>query len=81
MMSDEKPDPQPLTVRFADLWGEQAAAVVLLGSVIRVAEEAMYEDDLGTQLKKIKSLAEEGLASLEDDDAEKPQPGFGFSKE
>lgn len=71
---------QPLTLRFVELWGEQAAAVALLGMVIRVAEGAMFKDDLGEELNRIKALAEEGLASLEDEE-EKTEPGFGFTKE
>lgn len=80
-MSEEQPDPQPLTLRFAELWGEQAAGVVLLGSIIRTAEGAIFEDDLGTELKKIKALVEEGLDALETEEGTESKPGFGFSRE
>lgn len=80
-MSDENSGPdQSLTQRFAELWGAQAAGVVLLGNVIRVAEAAIFEEDLGTELKKIKSLVDEGLSAL-DEEEEKPEPGFGFTKD
>lgn len=81
MMSDENKGPeQSLTQRFTELWGAQASGVVLLGNVIRVAEDAIFEEDLGTELKKIRDLVDEGLSALGDEE-EKPEPGFGFSKE
>lgn len=79
MSDNEETELQPLTSRFAELWGDQAAAVTLLGTVIRVAEGAIFKEDLGEELKRIKALAEEGLSTLEEES--KPEPGFGFTKE
>lgn len=81
-MSNEESEPQPLTLRFAELWGEQAAAVVMLGSVIRIAEGAIFKEDLKSELEQIKALVDEGINALaSDEEEETPPPGFGFSKE
>lgn len=78
-MSEEK-EPQPLTHRFVELWGEQAAHVELLGQVIRVAEGAMFQDDLKAELERIRELVVGGIETI-DQQPEKPEAGFGFSRE
>lgn len=82
MSKEDESNAEPLTSRFVELWGEAAATVAMLATIIRICENAPFNDDLQGDLESVIKIAGEGLATFgKDDDDNKPAPGFGFSKE
>lgn len=79
-MSDEESNPESLTSRFSELWGETATLVTVFASIIRTSEKAMFNDRYREDLEHIGSIVAEGLEFL-DKLEEKPKPKFGFTKE
>lgn len=78
MSKDKEPD-APIR-RFTDLWGEQAAMVSLLANIIRLAEVAIFSDNIREDLERIKGLANEALEEM-DLKKEQDKPPMGFTKE